>query len=44
MKEKVRVVVRALLVGIVSLAARPEARADAVTEWNITAGEIVTEA
>jgi hypothetical protein len=44
MNEKTRGVARALVVAIASLLARPEARADAVTEWNIKANEIVAEA
>jgi hypothetical protein len=44
MNKKLRLVTRALLVALVSLLARPQARADAVTGWNVRAGEIVTEA
>jgi hypothetical protein len=44
MNPKLGVVLRALVVAIVSLLGRPEARADAVTEWNVKAGEIVAEA
>jgi hypothetical protein len=44
MNEKVEAVARASLIAVVSLLARPHARADPVIEWNVKAGEIVTEA
>ncbi len=44
MNERVRAVPRTLLVAVASLLAIREARADAVIEWNVKAGEIVAEA
>lgn len=44
MNERVRAVPRALLVAVASLLAIPEARADAVVDWNVKASEIVAEA
>jgi hypothetical protein len=44
MNERVEAVPRTLLFTVASLLALPEARADAVVEWNVKAGEIVAEA
>jgi len=41
MNEEVRTVPRALLVAVASLLILPDARADAVVDWNVKAGELI---